>query len=115
MEVLYNGEWGTVCDDYWELTDAAVVCRQLGWTGADSAYKTAHFGRGTGPIWLDDVQCRGNESRLDQCHHSGVGNHDCVHAEDAGVVCQSEYMWSFHCDISVVLFEFVVSPIIVVS
>ena len=92
MEVLYNGEWGTVCDDYWNLTDAGVVCRQLGYHAADLAYQTAHFGAGTGPIWLDDVRCRGNESTLDQCDHSGVGNHDCVHGEDAGVACQSEYM-----------------------
>ena len=58
MEVLYNGEWGTVCDDYWNLTDAGVVCRQLGYHAADLAYQTAHFGAGTGPIWLDDVRCR---------------------------------------------------------
>ena len=80
-----------MCDDSWDVADARVVCRELGWTGADSAYQRAHFGRGTGQIWLDDVRCRGNESRLSHCGHSGVGNDNCDHSEDAGVACQSEY------------------------
>ena len=92
MEILYRGEWGTVCDDDWDLTDAGVVCRQLGFSGADSVYVIIHFRGGTGPIWLDDVRCGGNESRLDQCRHNGVGIHNCGHSEDVGVVCLSEYM-----------------------
>ena len=92
VEVFYRGAWGTVCDDDWDITDAGVVCRELGFSGAVSAFKEAHFGKGLGPIWLDDVRCRGNECRLDHCLHRGVGKENCHHGEDAGVVCQSEYM-----------------------
>ena len=92
VEVFYRGAWGTVCDDGWGLNDARVVCRELGYEGAVSAYQGAHFGEGKGPIWLDNVECRGSESRLDQCRHNGVGVHNCAHDEDAGVLCQSEYV-----------------------
>ena len=91
VEIFFRGSWGTVCDDSWDLTDARVVCRELGFSRAVSAHRSAHFGEGTGPIWLDDVRCTGSESRLDQCGHRGVGSHNCDHDEDAGVVC-SEYM-----------------------
>ncbi len=87
VEILYNGQWGTVCDDDWDMNDAAVVCRQLGCGTAVSAQTSAHFGAGSGPIWLDDVTCSGHESSLTQCSHPYFVTHNCGHSEDAGVVC----------------------------
>lgn len=87
VEVLYNKQWGTVCDDGWDINDAHVVCRELGYTGAEAALSRAYFGEGSGPIWMDDVNCHGTETSLGNCHHSGMGVHNCAHSEDASVRC----------------------------
>ena len=88
MEVNYNGEWGTVCDDEWDATDAGVACRQLGFGSSGSSYSHALFGQGSGPIWLDSVTCTGSESMLFNCVHLGINvTRSCSHSEDAGVRC----------------------------
>ncbi|XP_074076013.1 soluble scavenger receptor cysteine-rich domain-containing protein SSC5D [Macrotis lagotis] len=87
LEVRHGGRWGTVCDDGWDLRDAAVACRELGCGGALAAPAGAFFGEGTGPVWLSELACRGSESRLGLCHHRGWKAHICSHEEDAGLVC----------------------------
>ena len=87
VEVYHNNIWGTVCDDFWDIFDARVVCRQLGYPGAVSAPGSARFGAGSGQIWLDDVACSGSESSIIYCRHRGWGSHNCGHSEDASVVC----------------------------
>ncbi|XP_035460250.2 macrophage receptor MARCO [Scophthalmus maximus] len=84
VEVRHSGTWGTVCDDSFDTTDGNVICRMLGYQRAISTYTDA---TGSGDIWLDDLQCLGTESDIFDCPHSGVGNHNCQHTEDAGVEC----------------------------
>ncbi|KAH0626618.1 hypothetical protein JD844_001702 [Phrynosoma platyrhinos] len=87
VEVVHNGVWGTVCDDSWGLEEARVVCRQLGCAAAINATRNAHFGKGEGRIWLDELRCTGTESALSQCPARPWGENDCHHGEDAGVIC----------------------------
>ena len=112
VEVCINEQWGTVCDDSWDSTDATVVCKQLGYayTGSEckccllswtfifmqlyladtggTPHYNAYFGAGTGPIYLDDVACTSSASQLLECSSSPVLAHNCDHHDDAGVGCE---------------------------
>ena len=90
VEVNYNNTWGTVCDEGWDIRDANVVCRMLGYHYAVRARSSAYFGEGIGPVWLDNVICDGSENNLTHCSHRGLGVSNCRHDRDAGVVCYSE-------------------------
>ena len=92
VEVAFANTWGTVCGRYWDLQDALVVCRQLGYYTALNA-TSGTFGEGSGPIWWDVVYCRGNETKLSQCSTSINSFHyyfyyySCSRSEAAGVIC----------------------------
>ena len=97
LEILHNGEWGTICDDYWTDVEADVACRALGYPDGSveggGRFDRAHFGRGSGSILLDDVNCVGNETSLLACDYRGKptvssDNNNCSHSEDVGVRCQ---------------------------
>jgi len=87
VEICNSNIWGTVCDDFWDDTDAQVACVQLGFSTGTAL--TTDFINGAGQIWLDDVRCTGTETRLIDCPAQPLGTHNCQHFEDAGVRCSS--------------------------
>ena len=93
---MYDGSWGTVCDNGWDLRDARVVCRMLGFDGALNAPGSGRFGQGTGRVLLKYVNCDGTEDNLADCSHLGIGDYSsCGHARDASAICYSEGNFPF--------------------
>ena len=90
VEVLHHGLWGTVCHRNWNLNDADVVCRMLGYGKALGAPGSAYFGQGSGLVWLDKVGCLGTEDNIAQCKHAPLNYEACGHNRDAGVICGNE-------------------------
>ena len=115
IALCYGNTYGTICDDRWDIIDAGVICRQLGYTFEgrqcshfkssmffedgviDNSYslctdavpvRGAFYGSGLGPILLDNVVCQGTESSLLDCASNPIGEHNCDHSEDAGVRCE---------------------------
>ena len=89
MELYYNSEWGTVSNLEWDLNDAEVVCRELGFGPALAAKNKASFGQSSGQIWLKYVICIGTELSIGNCMHYGWG--DCNNCKNAGVKCAASY------------------------
>ena len=89
VEVFFKGKWGQICNDTWDLNDARVVCRQLGYAHTVRALQGSDVPKGTGAIWLKDIFCGGSEQNLTSCVHNGWGNQNCRRGEGVGVECSS--------------------------
>lgn len=85
VEVLFGGQWGSICDEGWDVNAAKVVCRMLSLSGGEPI-TGAWFGKGDGAIWMSNVNCQGDESSIYDCDY-GEANW-CSHQQDAGVICE---------------------------
>jgi hypothetical protein len=88
VEVRYNGQWGTICNNDWDIYAGYDVCHMLNYSKAVTARTS--IVKGSGPILLKlrNGGCYGYEASIDQCYHNSWGNTDgCDHSRDAGVVC----------------------------
>ncbi|XP_072123039.1 scavenger receptor cysteine-rich domain-containing protein DMBT1-like [Mobula birostris] len=93
VEVLHGDKWGTICDEYFSLEDAAVVCEQLQCGAVNASSKISYFGEGNGPMWKDNYDCLGNESKIADCPVSAWGQVSCSRGNEAGLICTDE-LWS---------------------
>ena len=88
VEVFLLGQWGTVCNSYWEFVDARVVCLELGYLRAVGAPVSATYGAGSGPSWYSNVRCRGTEMNLTECSKIiSLSGSACSQTQYAGAVC----------------------------
>ena len=91
VEVCYNMAWGTICDTTFNTSDATVVCRQLGYRFIGTqVLPISEFSQGSGPIFLDEVACNGDEEQLSECRTSAPGLYTCSHNQDAAIRCIGE-------------------------
>jgi len=88
LEVLFNGAWGTVCDDGFNDNSAGAVCNMLRYGKAGHVLGN-RYGAGGRPIWLDQVICIGWETNIAICLHRGWGRHNCTRNQDVSVSCPS--------------------------
>jgi len=88
--VLRKNEWGAVCDDHFDKADAEVACYDLGFTRQGIVIKAYGGDHGINRIWLDDVNCKGNEETLKQCCKNW-GEHNCEFSrQNVGLTCYGE-------------------------
>ena len=73
VEIQYNGAWGAVCHGYWDIQDAHVICRMLGYKAAERAISWIE-GETTTRILMNLVGCIGKEKSIAECAHYGWWN-----------------------------------------
>lgn len=86
IRVSFNGVWGRVGVDQWDIRDANVVCKQLGYSGAQGL--KIFDVSDSEPLWMNNVHCTGRENTLWACPFSGWG-HAHTTGHDAGVSCEN--------------------------
>ena len=92
VEVCFNNTYGSICHNLWNENDAQVVCRDLGFSSENtSALINAYYGSGSGSIYLNNIQCTGDELSLSNCSFS-TDIDECTHEQDAGVSCSGMYI-----------------------
>ena len=89
MQVFYNKTWGWVCADQWDKQDADVACRMMDFQGSLSLFTVKEKSKETNfPVWLNNMQCNGDESSLFLCVHEGYRAHSCAAKRKAGAICK---------------------------
>ena len=92
IEVLNNNVWGSVCSNGFDTKDGNVICKYLGHPGLEEIY-TGDMGmiKTDGAIWMNNLQCKGNEESPFDCVQSRLGEHDCSHNQDVAIKCSSKH------------------------
>lgn len=88
VEVFYNGTWGSVCSNGMSQLTAVTVCKHLGCGEGGRIATDFKYGRGSGPTWLDHIECTEQHSSLWQCQSDPWDPQSCDNrAEETHITC----------------------------
>ena len=93
IEICMEGIQTILCDDSWDIKDAQVACRELGYPpyGAVPTYNC--YTDSQLSFGITHINCTGNEEHLVNCSHSNASLYNCNSHKEAGVVCQGKNYW----------------------
>ena len=72
VEVFYQGKWGKICRDKWDINDVKVVCRQLGFQSAIAEFIGMNTTDDNISVTMSNVTCTGHEFVLASCKRRAV-------------------------------------------
>ena len=86
VEMFFLGQWTTVCTYHWDMSEAEVACRQLGYSGAVAAPRGANFSVEIQwrPYGVYNIRCSGYEVNITYCEKSFTEQCGVI---PAGVIC----------------------------
>ena len=87
VEVLYKAKWGKICRDEWDMNDAKVLCKQLGFESALAEFIGIDIKDENVSVVMSNVDCRGTESAWESCSHTD-GDDNCVDDRGAQAMCE---------------------------
>ena len=87
VEVLYQGKWGKICRNNWDINDVKVVCRQLGFPSAVAGLIGVNTRNDTISVVMSNVACTGQESVLASCRRLD-GKDNCSDNIGAQALCE---------------------------
>lgn len=96
VEVYRYGEWGTICNDEWDLNDAEVVCREIGFGPAIDAKNEVFYGQSSTQACFSDFSCTGEETTIRECSFNKLEIISHLN-EVAGVKCAASKGINFIC------------------
>ncbi|NXM76594.1 WC11 protein, partial [Serilophus lunatus] len=91
VEVFYNGTWGSICSNRMSQVTAITVCKHLNCGDGGEIAADFKYGRGSGPTWLDHIECTEQHSSLWQCQSDAWDPQSCnTRAEETHISCSGK-------------------------